>query len=143
MPVLGLVANLIAAPIGELAALPICLAHAVLAWAPPVERGAAILGSGALMAVRAIARVTTSTGAVVHIPPPTSWQLAAMAVTTAAAWVAPDRRRRLTTMLLGGGALIALELGAIRAGAPTGLLRVSVLDVGQGDSILLDLPDGA
>ncbi len=143
LPVLGLLANLVAAPIGELAALPICLAHAVLAWIPPVERGAAILGSGALMAVRAIARLTSSTGAVIHIPPPTPWQLAALAVMTAAAWVCPDRRKRLTTLLIGAGAVIALELGAVRAGAPTGLLRVSVLDVGQGDSILLDLPDGS
>jgi competence protein ComEC len=143
LPVLGLFANLIAAPLGELAALPVCLAHAVLAWAPPVERGAAILGSGALMGVRAIARVTTSTGAVIHVPPPTPWQLAAMAVTIAAAWVATNPRRRLVTLLLGAGALIALELGAARAGAPTGMLRVSVLDVGQGDSILVDLPDGS
>ncbi len=143
LPVLGLVANLLAAPLGELAALPICLAHAILAWAPPVERGAAILGSGALMGVRAIARLTTSTGAVLHVPPPTPWQLAAMAVTVAAAWVAPAPRRRHTTLLLGAGALIALELGAIRAGAPRGVLRVSVLDVGQGDSIVIDLPDGS
>lgn len=143
LPVLGLVANLLAAPLGELAALPICLAHAILAWAPPVERGAAILGSGALMGVRLIARLTTSTGAVLHVPPPTPWQLAAMAVTVAAAWVAPNPRRRRTTLLLGAGALIALELGAIRAGAPRGVLRVSVLDVGQGDSIVLDLPDGS
>jgi competence protein ComEC len=66
-----------------------------------------------------------------------------MAVTIAAAWVAPRPKRRLTTLLLGAGALIALELGAVRAGAPTGVLRVSVLDVGQGDSILVDLPDGS
>ena len=143
LPVLGLFANLIAAPLGELAALPICLAHGILAWAPPVERGAAILGSGALMGVRAIARITTSTGAVLHVPPPTSWQLASMVVTVAAAWVAPSRQRRLVTLVLGAGALIALELGAVRAGAPTGILRVSVLDVGQGDSILVDLPDGS
>jgi competence protein ComEC len=143
LPVLGLFANLIAAPLGELAALPICLAHAVLGWAPPVERGAAIIGSGALMGVRAIARITTSTGAVLHVPPPTSWQLAALAVTIAAAWVATNSRRRFATLALGAGAMIALELGAVRAGAPTGLLRVSVLDVGQGDSILVDLPDGS
>jgi competence protein ComEC len=142
LPLLGLIANLLAAPLGELAALPICLGHALLAWAPPVERGAAILGSGALMGVRWIARVTTSTGAVLHIPPPTAWQLAALAVTIAAAWVAPSPRHRRTTLLLGAAAVIALELGAHRAGAPHGLLRVSVLDVGQGDSIVIDLPDG-
>jgi competence protein ComEC len=35
-----------------------------------------------------------------------------------------------------------LELVAMRAGAPHGSLRVTVLDVGQGDALLVDLPDG-
>ncbi|WP_155798638.1 ComEC/Rec2 family competence protein, partial [Sorangium cellulosum] len=35
-----------------------------------------------------------------------------------------------------------LEGVAVRAGAPRGALRVSVLDVGQGDAILIDLPEG-
>jgi competence protein ComEC len=41
------------------------------------------------------------------------------------------------------GALFALELGARARGAPRGLLRVSALDVGQGDALLVDLPDGS
>ena len=35
-PLLGIAANIVAAPVGEIAALPVCLAHAVLWWAPPV-----------------------------------------------------------------------------------------------------------
>jgi len=35
------------------------------------------------------------------------------------------------------------ELVAQREGAPRGELRVTVLDVGQGDAILVDLPDGS
>src|SRR6185369_7542930 len=31
---------------------------------------------------------------------------------------------------------------AAREGAPRGVLRISVLDVGQGDAVLVDLPDG-
>ena len=65
LPLLGIAANLLAAPLGELAALPICLGHAVLWWAPPVERGAALLGSGALLGVRAVARWSTAAGAVI------------------------------------------------------------------------------
>jgi competence protein ComEC len=143
MPVLGIVSNLVAAPLGELAALPICLGHALLWWAPPLERGAALIGSGALMGVRAVARWSTATGAVIAVPPPTSVQLAAMAVTAAAVWTAASLRRRFAVIAAGTCMWLAGELGAVRSGVPHGLLRISVLDVGQGDAVLIDLPDGS
>ncbi|MFT3773910.1 MAG: DNA internalization-related competence protein ComEC/Rec2 [Minicystis sp.] len=142
MPLLGIVANLLAAPLGELAALPICLGHAVLWWAPPVERGAALLGSGALLGVRAVARWSAALGATIALPPPTAWQLAAIAVTAVAVWAATSRRQRIAMLLAGAAMWAAGEIAAQRAGVPHGVLRVSVLDVGQGDSVLVDLPDG-
>jgi competence protein ComEC len=143
LPLLGVLSNLLAAPLGELLALPICLGHAVLWWAPPVERGAAILGSGALLAVRAVARWSAAAGATIAVPPPTAWQLAAIAAMSAAAWAASSARRRLA-VLIGGAALWAAgELVAQREGAPHGKLRVTMLDVGQGDAVLVDLPDGS
>jgi competence protein ComEC len=141
-PLLGIAANIVAAPVGEVAALPVCLAHAVLWWAPPVERGTALLGSGALLIVRAIARFTESFHGTLAIPPPTAPQLAVVAVAATAAWLAEGRLRRVGRVLVGAAALLLLEVLAARAGAPQGKLRVSVLDVGQGDSILIDLPGG-
>jgi competence protein ComEC len=141
-PVLGIAANLIAAPVGEIAALPICLAHAVLWWAPPVERGAAILGSGALLIVRAIARFTAEQRGVLPVPPPTAYQLAVLVVAATATWLADERRRRIAVLLTAAAAWLMLEAQATRAGAPRGTLRVSVLDIGQGDSVLIDLPGG-
>lgn len=143
LPVLGIASNLIAAPLGELLALPVCLGHALLWWAPSVERGAALLGSGALLGVRAVARWSSATGAVIAVPPPTALQLAVIAVAATAAWAAPTRVRRIAALALGAAAWAACELLAAREGAPRGLLRVSVLDVGQGDAVLVDLPDGS
>lgn len=141
-PLLGVAANVVAAPIGELAALPFCLAHAVLAWAPAVERGAGFVGSGALLIVRAIARASAQVGASLQLPEPTPAQIAALAAAVALAWAAPSRGRRLAALAVGAAAWLLLEVVAARAGAPRGLLRVTVLDVGQGDSILVDLPEG-
>ncbi len=135
-------ANVVAAPIGELAALPFCLAHAVLSWAPPVERGCALVGSGALLAVRAVARASADTGVVLRLPDPTPAQLAALAAAIAIAWAAERRGRRLAALAAGAAAWLLLEGVATRAGAPRGVLRVNVLDVGQGDAILIDLPEG-
>jgi competence protein ComEC len=143
MPLLGIVSNLVAAPLGELAALPLCLGHALLWWAPPLERGAALLGSGALIAVRAVARWSTATGAVITVPPPTSVQLATLAVVAAAVWTATSQRRRFAAIGAGACMWLASELIAIRTGVPHGLLRITVLDVGQGDAVLVDLPDGS
>lgn len=143
LPALGVAANLVAAPLGELFALPICLAHAAVAFAPPVERALALFGSGALLAVRAVARATTATGTALPVPRPTPWQLAALAVGLAAFAVAPDGRRRLAVVAASFAALLALEIGAIRAGRPHGELRITALDVGQGDATLVDLPDGS
>ena len=143
MPLLGVASNLVAAPLGELLALPLCLGHALLWWAPSLERGTALLGSGALLGVRAVARWSTATGAVIAVPPPTSWQLATLAVTAALAWVAGTPRRRLAAIGAGATLWLGAELAAADAGAPRGLLRITVLDVGQGDSLLVDLPDGS
>lgn len=143
LPLLGVAANLLAAPLGELAALPICLGHTLLAWAPRVEQGAAFLGSGALLGVRSLALFTAASGAVVPLPPPTALELALLAIAATAAFIAPDRRRRLIALALGVLALGAAELGARREGAPHGVLRISALDVGQGDATLIDLPDGS
>lgn len=142
MPLLGVIANLLAAPLGELAALPICLAHAVLAWAPPMEKGAAIVGSGALLGVRAVARWSASLGATIALPPPTAWQLAVIAAAAVAMWAAADRRQRVARLAIGAVLWGACEIAAQREGAPRGVLRITVLDVGQGDALLVDLPDG-
>lgn len=149
----GLVANLVAVPVGEVAALPLCLGHTLLAPLPAAERGAALAGGGALVVVRALAHATASSrlGRVV-LPRPTDVELGAVA----AVWllfglwprasganvvvVAP----RLRAAALVGVALVGLssELVTRREGAPAKVLRVTFLDVGQGDAALVDLPNG-
>jgi len=142
LPILGIAANLIAGPVGELAALPVCLAHAVLWWAPPLERGLALVGSGALLGVRAVARETAAAGGVVSVATPTAGQLAVLAVAAVAVWAAKTRSLRALAFAAGVVGFCAGHLAASSAGAPKGVMRVSVLDVGQGDSTLIDLPDG-
>ncbi len=138
----GLAANLVAVPIGEAISLPACLAHLVLSPVPALERGVALLGSGSLLAVRAIARLgARASFLALPIPRPTSWQLAALAAGVLAMAIRRPRDRSLTALCL-AAALILLEILQVFASQPRGLLRITVLDVGQGDSILVDLPDG-
>ncbi len=152
-PLGGIVANLVAVPLGEWAALPLCLAHAVLGAWPAPERGCAIAASGALLLVRAIARVFALQALTVQVPQPTSWQLGVLAIVLGAAFLAAGAsgdgrtpvaspRRRVGFALASGFALVALEIAQRRSGAPRGQLRATFLDVGQGDAAIVDLPDG-
>src|SRR5206468_9466459 len=77
LPIGGLFANLVAVPLGEVLALPLCLAHALLAWVPVLERGSAVVAAGSLLVVRAIARFTERADwLMLPVPRPSRWQCA-------------------------------------------------------------------
>lgn len=149
----GLFANVIAGPLGEVAALPLCLAHTLMAPLPWLERGLALAGSGALLTVGAIAKASAQMSwARVALPPPTIEQFALIGLGVLATATltdpandskkSPKGRYRFILWLLVAICLGVLEWAARRAGVPVGELRVTAIDVGQGDSLLVDLPDG-
>ena len=120
----GLVANVIAVPLGELFALPLCLVHA-------------------LLAVQKVAHATAAfTPAQVPLPLPTDAQLAALSAAGLVLALGSGVRVRLLGAGLGLVVVGLAEVVARREGAPHGLLRVTFLDVGQGDAALVDLPNG-
>jgi competence protein ComEC len=88
LPVGGIPANLLAVPVGELLALPLCLVHVVLGSFPAVERGDALVASGSLLLVRTIARVTEQISWLgLPVPPPSPWQCAILwCAATAIGW---------------------------------------------------------
>ncbi len=151
----GLLANVLAAPLGESVALPLCLAHLLLAPLPPLERGAALVASGALLVVKRIAWASADASwLALTLPEPGSFQLALIVVfglgvialrDPTFGRVTPRLRPRSVGLwcLASMAAYGALELATRRAGRPQGVLRASALDVGQGDSNLIDLPDGS
>jgi competence protein ComEC len=140
VPLGGVLANLVAVPVGESAALPLCLVHALLGRLPLAERGTALLASGALVVVRAVARFASIPALTASVPQPTSWQCVALATGLAA--LALGAKRRAVTLAASVLAVLAFELLARREGSPRGVLRATFLDVGQGDSAIVDLPDG-
>ena len=141
LTVAGIAANVVAAPFGEAAALPLCLAHAAFSPFPVLERGTALVASGALLVVKRVAHSSADARWLAfHVPPPSAWQLAVLVVGGVAVAFGGPLRRVWT--LSSAAALIVLELAIRRAGRPLGELRVTVVDVGQGDCTLVDLPDG-
>lgn len=158
LTVAGVLANVLAAPFGETIALPLCLSHVLLAPLPLLERGVALVASGALLVVKQIARESASaTWLALHVPDPTPWHFAVLAFGAAVlvahrpdeqAWIFgvprwAGRAWRSACTLGIALSLGVLELGARSAGQSRGVLRVTALDVGQGDANLVELPDGA
>lgn len=143
----GLFANVVAGPVGEACALPLCLLHAIVGFWPWLEQGTAMAGGGSLLIVRAIARLSAEQSSLrFALPIPGAAQLALVAagsVAVALAGVGVGARwKRALLLAVTGVGLFVLELSQRARGAPHGKLVASVLDVGQGDSTLVDFPDG-
>jgi len=142
LPIAGLLANLVAVPLGELAALPLCLVHALLEPLPSAESGCAIAASGALGLVRIVAHVFARLPwGTAPVPTPTAAQLAAIAIGVCGATRAVTRSPWRWAVPC-AVAVLFLEHEARARGSPKGVLRVTFLDVGQGDAAIVDLPDG-
>jgi competence protein ComEC len=129
----------------------------LLAPFPLLERGVALVASGALLVVKQVARESAAaTWLSVRVPDPTPWHFAVFAFAAAALlaqgsapYVARNRLlawprvwRQLCTAGV-AASLLVLEFGAKIGGRSAGVLRVTALDVGQGDANLIELPDGA
>lgn len=133
----GVIGNLILTPIVELLALPLALAGLVLGpLGEPLLRAATALvglvdaGAGALAQVMPVGSVAVASAFVMCV-------LVALAV-----WLAIRAGRR-TRLDLALWLALCVAWSVARTPPAPGALRVTFLDVGQGDAALLELPDGA
>ncbi len=144
----GVIGNLIATPLIELAAIPLGLGGVALAAIAPVVGGvvidlAVVIAGVTAWLVAALAAWTPS----LTLPPPSPLELVACAGLWSA-WALGRLRPARGRAALAIAALAALglcgswALHAHRRGADD-RLRITFLDVGQGDAAVLELPGGA
>ncbi len=141
---LSALANLVVVPIVAALLLPLGTVHALLACvsadlaaltAWPTER--------VVRAFLALAEFfgDVSTGAAV--PPPDSAQLIAVGAMALGSLLLKRASHIALALALGLLALVGAEVHLRARESAAGALRVTFLDVGQGDAALLDLPDGS
>ncbi|MBE7448267.1 MAG: ComEC/Rec2 family competence protein [Kofleriaceae bacterium] len=143
----GVLGNLVATPLVELVVIPLGLAGMALAALVPPVGGVVIDVSVALAGVGA--RLVAALGACtpsLAVPPPSPLELVACAALYAAwagartGWL-PARRAALLAAVAGlglAGAWAAHDRGRVASDD----LRVTFLDVGQGDAAVIELPGG-
>lgn len=144
VPLLGLLANVVAAPIGEVFSLPLVLGAALVATVSPAL-GALLAkpASWALAAMFAIpAHATRWPLASIECWPPTTLQTVAWLSIVAIALRARSARTLVAGVSLALVCVAALEIAHRHSAHPRGVLRLTAIDVGQGDALLVDLPDG-
>ena len=136
---LGVAANLLVVPLAGLlttgGVLTLAVATASESLAHPLFQSLWLLLVLLRLVVRAVAALP---GAIVHVPPPPALAVAAAGL---ALLLLPWIRGRWAAL---GVAVLAVGAGASATAAawPDGLVRVVVLDVGQGEAILVQAPDG-
>jgi len=145
----GIIANLAAVPLAGAATVLGLLA--VVAAAVSDLAAAAAFGAvwPLLLLLRAVAALAAAVpGAVIRLPAPGAGAVIAYAAGLGGALAAWRwRARRGPCRTLAAGATLALLTAAALAALPIltrgdGRLRVTVLDVGQGDAIVVETPDG-
>ena len=147
---IGVIANLAVVPLAGIATV---VGLAGVALTAVLEAGGHFLLNAVwpvLLALRGVVQVAASVpGAVVHLPAP-HWT-AVVAYTSAlglglSAWRLRGSAAALARMLAVAGAVLGLGATVIESWPlirpPDGRLRITVLDVGQGDAIVLETPDG-
>jgi len=139
----GLAANVVLLPVASALLIPLAATHATLASLAPL----AASWSAPAFALVADAFVAgcarfAELGSDHPWPPPSIAQGLALCLWTAAVLLLRSVRARVLVTLATVLVMGAAEYWLVREEQPRGVLRVTFVDVGQGDAALVDLPDG-
>ncbi|MBX3248545.1 MAG: DNA internalization-related competence protein ComEC/Rec2 [Myxococcales bacterium] len=142
LPLFGVVANVVLLPLGTLVLVPLAFAHA-LALALGLEALTAPLFTLALDGLVGAADAFAAVSPGRALPPPSVAQGWILAFGAALALALRQPKHILVACIAAALALGAAELHLRHISQPTGVLRITQVDVGQGDGAIVDLPDGS
>lgn len=144
LPLTCLAANLLVMPVFSYGLLPLCVLHAGVAVLLPIASPCtSVLVSAAAELFLNLLRLFGSLLPAYPWPPPSRIQGLLLVLAVGGAFLLRSRRHRLLLALAVTLAAMGSEWLLRRQAQPSDGLRITFLDVGQGDSALLDLPSGA
>lgn len=144
LPASAVIANVLLLPLASIVLVPLSSVHAAVATvAPPL---AAITAAPLEAVARAFVGASRAIAALlppIAIPPPDVAQGVALAAGCFGVLLVRRRRTRAVVVALSVAGVLLAEAHLRATEPPPGWLRVTALDVGQGDALLVDLPDGS
>ncbi len=143
LPLLGVLANVALVPLASVALLPLALVHgAIVTVSPSLGAPTAALVDGCARALIAAATLLSPSIAQLEIAPLDAIQGVALSAACAIGLLVRERRALLAVVIAAALAMGCAEMRLREVERPIEELRVTFVDVGQGDAAIVDLPDG-
>jgi competence protein ComEC len=143
LPMVGLAANLVLVPIGELVMIPLVALHALVALIS--QEAARLTGIPFTTTANAFVKACelfAATPFKLPLPPPDIPQGITLALLSFTLLMLRRWRARVVVLAFALLPWTAFEIRLRTVEKPIGCMRVTFLDVGEGDSALVDLPNG-
>jgi competence protein ComEC len=142
VPLVGWLTNIVVLPLGSWVVIPIAHVFALTTATPAVVEPVAAALTVAVHVLLSLCDAFVPLTATQRLPPLDIAQGLVVLAACLLLLVARSWRRRATVLAASTLLWLAADRALVMREQPREVLRVSFLDVGQGDATLIDLPDG-
>jgi competence protein ComEC len=142
VPLVGWLTNIVVLPFGSLIVIPLAHLFALSASVPEIAAG---VGTGLTVAVHILLSICDAFVPLTltrRLPPPDIAQGLLTVAASVLLLLGRTWRQRVIVLASAGLLWLAADRLLVAREQPQDLLRVSFVDVGQGDATMIDLPDG-
>jgi competence protein ComEC len=142
VPLVGWLTNILVLPLGSWVVIPIAHLFALTASMPAAAEPLATALTAAVHVLLSLCDAFAPFAVTRSLPPPDVPQGLVLLAGCLLLLIARNWRQRLAIVVASALLWLGADLALVAREQPRNLLRVSFVDVGQGDATLIDFPDG-